>query len=151
VLSTQGANTFRNPGYFNVNAGVAKSFTRFRGLREAKPPSSPCAETFINLLNRTNWGPIDNDVAEGNNFGFSTTTYNKRFLQLGASLRVLIRKRNSTLQGGAAFAGRAALSTYGGRAWNRPDGTACKCAVGVLDFAVRATLALGLPRCVVFS
>ena len=39
---------------------------------------------FINLLNRTNWGPIDNDISQGTNFGFSATANNKRFLQLGA-------------------------------------------------------------------
>jgi hypothetical protein len=78
VLSQQGANTFRNPGYFNVNLDIAKV---------TKLPFENATFTlrgdFINLLNRTNWGPIDNDVAEGANFGFSTTTLNKRFVQLG--------------------------------------------------------------------
>jgi len=35
------------------------------------------------VLNRTNWGAIDNDIASSPNFGFSTSTYNKRFLQVG--------------------------------------------------------------------
>ena len=82
VLSQQGANTFRNPGYFNVNAGVAKSFALPFLTKETS--NFTLRGDFINLLNRTNWNSIDNDVAEGNNFGFSTTTGNKRFLQLGA-------------------------------------------------------------------
>jgi hypothetical protein len=82
VRSQQGANTFRNPGYFNVNAGLAKSFALpFVASESAK---LTLRGDFINLLNRTNWNSIDNDVAEGTNFGFSTTTNNKRFLQLGA-------------------------------------------------------------------
>jgi hypothetical protein len=81
VLSTQGANTFRNPGYFNVNMGIAKSFT-FPWLGNESSKFTMRGD-FINLLNRTNWGPIDNDIASSPNFGFSTSTYNKRFLQIG--------------------------------------------------------------------
>jgi hypothetical protein len=81
VLSQQGANTFRNPGYFNVNAGVAKSYdVPWIGAATSK---FTMRADFINILNRTNWGPIHSDIADSPNFGFSTTTYNKRFLQIG--------------------------------------------------------------------
>ncbi len=82
VLSQQGANTFRNPGYFNVNAEVAKQFTLPAILGEASTVT--LRGDFINALNRTNWGPIVNDIGSGVNFGFSTSAYNKRYLQLGA-------------------------------------------------------------------
>jgi hypothetical protein len=81
VLSQQGANTFRNPGYFNVNAGLAKTYdVPWVGTGAAR---FTMRADFINILNRTNWGPIDNDIASSPNFGFSTSTYNKRFLQIG--------------------------------------------------------------------
>jgi hypothetical protein len=81
VLSQQGANTFRNPGYFNVNAGVAKTYS-LPWVENASSKFTMRAD-FINLLNRTNWGAIDNNIADGNNFGFSLSTNNKRYLQLG--------------------------------------------------------------------
>jgi len=81
VLSQQGANTFRNPGYFNVNAGLAKAFAfPFFGHESSK---LTLRSDFINLLNRTNWNTITNDEASSPDFGFATTTANKRYLQLG--------------------------------------------------------------------
>ena len=81
VLSQQGANTFRNPGYFNVNAGVAKtfSFSFFQG----ETAGLTLRGDFINALNRTNWQGISQEFAS-NTFGFSSTANNKRFVQLGA-------------------------------------------------------------------
>ncbi|MGA2633690.1 MAG: TonB-dependent receptor [Terracidiphilus sp.] len=81
VLSTQGANTFRNPGYFNVNAAIAKTYD-VPWIGDSSSKFTLRAD-FINVLNRTNWGAIDNDIASSPNFGFSTSTYNKRFLQVG--------------------------------------------------------------------
>jgi hypothetical protein len=81
VLSQQGANTFRNPGYFNVNAGLAKTYD-LPWVENGTSKFTMRAD-FINLLNRTNWGPIDNDISSSPNFGFSTTTGNKRYLQIG--------------------------------------------------------------------
>jgi hypothetical protein len=82
VASQQGANTFRGPGYFNVNASLAKEFALPWIGKESS--SLTLRGDFINLLNRTNWvGPV-NDISEGTNFGFSTTALTKRFLQLGA-------------------------------------------------------------------
>ncbi|MFP5232994.1 MAG: carboxypeptidase regulatory-like domain-containing protein [Acidobacteriota bacterium] len=82
VLSQQGANTFRNPGYFNVNAEVAKQIMLPAILGEASTLTLRC--DLINAFNHTNWGPITNDIGSGTNFGFSTSAYNKRYLQLGA-------------------------------------------------------------------
>jgi hypothetical protein len=81
VLSRQGANTFRNPGFFNVNAGFAKAFAV--PFIRSEPAKLTLRGDFINLLNRTNWGAIANDIADTPNFGFSTSTQNKRYLQLG--------------------------------------------------------------------
>jgi hypothetical protein len=81
VLSQQGANTFRNPGYFNVNAGFAKAFAVPFVARESA--KFTVRGDFINLLNRTNWGPITNDIATSPQFGFSTSTENRRYVQLG--------------------------------------------------------------------
>jgi len=81
VLSQQGANTFRNPGYFNVNAEFAKSFTLpWEGAKLT------LRGDFINLLNRTNWQGISQEMAS-NTFGFSTVANNKRFIQMGARLQ----------------------------------------------------------------
>ena len=78
--SQQGANTFRNPGYFTVNGGISKAFAVpfFMG-QEAKFVLRGDA---INLLNRTNWQGIDNDLTDPT-FGFSTNSNQKRYLQLG--------------------------------------------------------------------
>ncbi len=81
VLSQQGANTFRNPGYFNVNAGFAKAFAvPFFWSESAK---FTLRGDFINLLNRTNWNAITNDEATQPQFGFSTGAGNKRYFQFG--------------------------------------------------------------------
>lgn len=88
VLSNQGTNTFRNFGYFVVNAGAAKGFkVPFLGREEG-------AKLFlrgeaINLLNRTNWGPIDSDLDKmntPNGFGAVMTDYQKRYIQIGGRL-----------------------------------------------------------------
>ncbi len=85
VLSQQGANTFRNPGYFNVNMGIAKAFA-FPWLGHESSKLTLRGD-FINLLNRTNWDPIVNDIqttGSSSNFGFSSGTNNKRYVQLGS-------------------------------------------------------------------
>jgi hypothetical protein len=49
VLSQQGANTFRNPGYFNVNSGIAKTYALpWIGSEDS---SFTLRADFINLLN----------------------------------------------------------------------------------------------------
>jgi hypothetical protein len=44
-------------------------------------PANWCGD-FINLLNRTNWQAIDNDITDSS-FGYSTNANQKRYLQLG--------------------------------------------------------------------
>jgi len=80
IRSEQGANTFRNPGYFTVNGGFSKAFVLpFLQKEDAK---FILRGDFINLLNRTNWQAIDNDIAD-DSFGYSTNANQKRYLQLG--------------------------------------------------------------------
>lgn len=81
VVSTQGANTFRNLGYQSVNANLSKGFSL------PIPGVSEAAKFFlraeaVNLFNRTNWQGIHNDPADAN-FGTVTNANQKRFLQLG--------------------------------------------------------------------
>ena len=88
VTSLQGANTFRNLGFFNVDATVAKAF--------AIPlPGRPDGAKFIlrgeaiNLLNRTNWQNIVSGWAAptaGLTFGSVTAANQKRYLQIGGRL-----------------------------------------------------------------
>jgi hypothetical protein len=81
VLSQQGANSFRNLGYFNVNMGVAKAF----GIPYLEGGKLTLRGDFINLLNRTNWGNFSNDIyTGGGSFGFAGGASNKRYVQLGA-------------------------------------------------------------------
>ncbi|MGA2675251.1 MAG: carboxypeptidase regulatory-like domain-containing protein [Terracidiphilus sp.] len=80
VLSQQGTNTFRNPGYFTVNGGFSKAFAvPFILKEEAK---FVLRGDFINLLNRTNWQAIDDDITDAS-FGYSKNANQKRYLQLG--------------------------------------------------------------------
>ncbi|MGA9671487.1 MAG: carboxypeptidase regulatory-like domain-containing protein [Terracidiphilus sp.] len=80
VRSQQGANTFRNPGYFTVNGGFSKAFAvPFFFKEDAK---FILRGDFINLLNRTNWQAIDNDITDST-FGYSKKANQKRYLQLG--------------------------------------------------------------------
>jgi len=86
VTSEQGANTFRNLGYFNVDATVSKGFT-------IPIPGRPDgAKLFlrgeaVNLLNRTNWQGIVNGWAGPSTaqatFGSATTANQKRYIQIG--------------------------------------------------------------------
>jgi hypothetical protein len=85
VTSQQGANTFRNLGYFNVDATVSKGFT-------IPLPHRPDGAKFylrgeaINLLNRTNWQNIVSGWAAASTsltFGSVTGADQKRYLQLG--------------------------------------------------------------------
>jgi hypothetical protein len=80
VHSQQGANTFRNPGYFTVNGGFSKAFRIPHFFNE--DAKFILRGDFINLLNRTNWQAIDNDIADGP-FGYSKNANQKRYLQLG--------------------------------------------------------------------
>jgi hypothetical protein len=64
-----------------VNAGFAKAFAVPFVARESA--KFTVRGDFINLLNRTNWGPITNDIATSPQFGFSTSTENRRYVQLG--------------------------------------------------------------------
>ena len=85
VTAQQGANTFRNLGYFNVDATVSKGFT-------VPLPKRPDGAKFylrgeaVNLLNRTNWQSIVNGETSGApplSFGSVTAANQKRYLQLG--------------------------------------------------------------------
>ena len=81
VTQQQGVNSFRNLGYFSVNATLSKGFNL------PVPKVAEGAKFFlraeaINLLNRTNWKAIANDVSDGN-FGTVTSANQKRYLQLG--------------------------------------------------------------------
>lgn len=81
ILSQQGANTFRNPGYFTVNSGFSKAF----GVplpRISEGGKLILRGEFINLLNRTNWQGIDNDLTDSD-FGYSHNANQKRYVQIG--------------------------------------------------------------------
>jgi hypothetical protein len=86
VTSGQGVNSFRNLGYFNVDATVSKGF--------AIPlPGRPDGARLVlrgeavNLLNRTNWQSFVNGWAgpstPGITFGTVTGANQKRYLQIG--------------------------------------------------------------------
>lgn len=82
VEPTQGANTFRNLGYFNVDAGLAKSF-------HVPLPHTSHGGQFVlrgeavNLLNRTNYQGLGGDVTNATTFGKVTSVNQQRYLQLG--------------------------------------------------------------------
>ena len=82
VEPTQGANTFRNLGYFNVDAGLAKSFS-------VPLPHISNGGQFVlrgeavNLLNRTNYQDMGGDVTNATTFGRVTSVNQQRYLQLG--------------------------------------------------------------------
>jgi hypothetical protein len=85
VLSGQGANTFRNFGYFVVNAGAAKGF-RVPFLGREEGARLILRGEAINLLNRTNWQAINNNLDQlntPNGFGASRADFQKRYLQIG--------------------------------------------------------------------
>jgi hypothetical protein len=84
VVEQQGINSFRNLGFASVNASLSKGF----GL--PIPKAAESAKFFfraeaVNLLNRTNWQAMANDVSDGN-FGTVTSANQKRYLQLGGRL-----------------------------------------------------------------
>jgi hypothetical protein len=85
VTSQQGANTFRNLGYFNVDATVSKGFSI---PLHGRPDGAKflLRGEAVNLLNRTNWQSIVNGLtsgAPGLTFGSVTSANQKRYLQLG--------------------------------------------------------------------
>jgi hypothetical protein len=84
VTSQQGVNTFRNLGYASVNASLAKGFS-FPIPKIADSAKFILRAEAVNLLNRTNWMPMANDVSDGN-FGTVTSANQKRYLQLGGRL-----------------------------------------------------------------
>ncbi len=81
VQSTQGANTFRNYGYFNVDAGLAKTF-QFR-LPWRESGSLVLRGEAVNLLNRTNYQSIQNDMSNSSTFGTVLAANQKRYVQIG--------------------------------------------------------------------
>jgi hypothetical protein len=85
VTSQQGANTFRNLGYFNVDATVSKGFNiPFPG--RADGVKFYLRGEAVNLLNRTNWQNIVSGWAAPTvapTFGSVTAADQKRYLQLG--------------------------------------------------------------------
>jgi hypothetical protein len=82
VEPAQGANTFRNFGYFNVDAGLAKAFS-------IPLPFTSHGGQFVlrgeavNLLNRTNYQDMGGDVTNATTFGKVTSVNQQRYLQLG--------------------------------------------------------------------
>lgn len=76
----QGASTFRNPGYFTVDANVSKGF-KFPWFRGEQATFLLRGEAS-NLLNRANLGPLGNDT-NAQYFGQSSTGGYPRFLQIG--------------------------------------------------------------------
>lgn len=82
VQSTQGANTFRNLGYFNVDAGLAKSFS-IRLPYMSQTGHLILRGEAVNLLNRTNYRAFGTDVNNGTTFGKATSANQMRYLQLG--------------------------------------------------------------------
>jgi hypothetical protein len=81
VTQQQGVNSFRNLGYASVNATVSKGFA-FPIPKVAENSKFFLRAEAVNLLNRTNWQPMDNDVTDAN-FGTVTAANQKRYLQLG--------------------------------------------------------------------
>jgi hypothetical protein len=82
VQSTQGANTFRNLGYFTVNAGLSKGFAI------PLPRRTEAAHLYlrgeaVNLLNRTNYQAFGDDTTAATTFGLVTSANQKRYLQIG--------------------------------------------------------------------
>lgn len=82
-MGSQGANIFRNTGYFAVNANLAKGF-KVPWIGTEKATFTLRGEAS-NLLNRANLGPIGN-LTNNAFFGKSSTSFNPRFLQLGGRL-----------------------------------------------------------------
>jgi hypothetical protein len=80
-MGNQGANIFRNTAYFAVDANVAKGF-KIPWFGNEKATFTLRGEAS-NLLNRANLGPIGN-LTNNSFFGKSSTSFNPRFLQLGA-------------------------------------------------------------------
>ncbi|MGO4514315.1 carboxypeptidase regulatory-like domain-containing protein [Terriglobus sp. 2YAB30_2] len=81
VTQRQGVNSFRNLGYFSVNATLSKGFN-FPIPKVVEGGKLFLRAEAVNLLNRTNWQAIANDVTDGN-FGTVTSANQKRYLQLG--------------------------------------------------------------------
>ncbi len=75
-------NGYRNPGLFQVDASVLKN-THLPWLGEAG--SLQFRFDFLNVFNRVNLGPVNNNMAAGN-FGMVTSALSARQLQLGARI-----------------------------------------------------------------
>jgi hypothetical protein len=69
-------NAFRGPGYANVDAGLIKN-NRWRERMNLQ-----LRFEFFNLFNRVNLQSVDSNLSSGT-FGYSTSTYNPRNIQLG--------------------------------------------------------------------
>ncbi len=85
VLGNQGPNSFRNLGYFTVNAGISKGFT-FPIPHVAESARFFLRGEAVNLLNRTNYNGFVNDVNSTTTFGTvlsGTPAQQARYLQLG--------------------------------------------------------------------
>jgi len=82
VQSTQGANTFRNLGYFTVNAGLSKGFS-VPLPRRSEPAHFYLRGEAVNLLNRTNYQAFGDDVSDATTFGLVTSANQKRYIQIG--------------------------------------------------------------------
>lgn len=83
VTSNQGANSFRNLGYFTVNGGLSKSFgLPLPGTVEGTHAQLTFRGEAVNLLNRTNYQGFDSDLTDTSFFGKVRTANQKRYMQL---------------------------------------------------------------------
>lgn len=85
VASTQGANTFRNLGYFDVDASLAKTIDFKVPGRESGLKLVLRGEA-VNFLNRTNWQGFVSDLGNAGSFGKVLAANQKRYLQIGGRL-----------------------------------------------------------------
>jgi hypothetical protein len=83
VTSNQGANSFRNLGYFTVNGGFSKSFgLPLPGTVEGTHAQLTFRGEAVNLLNRTNYQGFDPDLTDTSFFGKVRAANQKRYMQL---------------------------------------------------------------------
>lgn len=80
----QGVNTFRNPGYFNVDASLSKGFF-LHVPRLGTVMQFILRAEAVNLLNHTNFEGIDSKLGDSN-FGKVTAANQARYLQIGGRL-----------------------------------------------------------------
>jgi hypothetical protein len=73
-------NIYRNPGYLQIHASVLKN-THLPWIGEQG--NLQFSFDFLNVLNRANLGPVDNNIADGSAFGTVHSALSGRQIQLG--------------------------------------------------------------------